>query len=50
MSKINNIKTVTLPLREEILNRNVHTIDDMKAWLKPFGYSDTIKVVRRVPL
>lgn len=26
----------------EILNGNVHTIDEIKAWLKPLGYSDTI--------
>ena len=39
---IKNIKEVTEPLKEEILNGNVHTIDDMKAWLKPLGYSDAI--------
>lgn len=39
---IKNIKEVTEPLKEEILNGNVHTIDEMKAWLKPLGYSDTI--------
>ena len=33
---------MTGPLKEEILNGHVHTIDEMKAWLKPFGYSDTI--------
>ena len=33
---------VTEPLKEEILNGNVHTIDEMKAWLKLLGYSDTI--------
>ena len=42
MTQIKNIKEVTLPLKEEILNGNVHTIDDMKAWLKPLGYSDAI--------
>ena len=29
-------------MKEEILKGNVHTIEEMKAWLKPFGYSDTI--------
>ena len=39
---IKNIKEVTEPLKEEILKGNVHTIEEMKAWLKPFGYSDAI--------
>jgi len=39
---INNIKEVTEPLKEQILKGNVHTIEDMRAWLKPLGYSDTI--------
>ena len=39
---INNIKEVTEPLKEEILNGHVHTIDEMKAWLQPLGYSDAI--------
>ncbi len=39
---IKNIKEVTEPLKEEILNGHVHTIDEMRAWLKPLGYSDTI--------
>ena len=39
---VKNIKEVTEPLKEEILNGNVHKIDDMKAWLKPLGYSDAI--------
>jgi hypothetical protein len=30
---------VTEPLKEEILNGDVHTIEEMKTWLKPFGYS-----------
>lgn len=42
MSSIKNIKEVTEPLKEEILNGNVHTIDEMKAWLRPLGYSDAI--------
>lgn len=43
MAKIKNIKEVTEPLKEEILKGNVHTIEEMKAWLLPFGYSDAIK-------
>ena len=30
------------PLKEENLKGTAHTIDDTKAWLLPFGYSDTI--------
>lgn len=43
MAIIKNIKEVTEPLKEEILKGNVHTIEEMKIWLKPFGYSDAIK-------
>ena len=39
---VKNIKEVTEPLKEEILNGHVHTIDEMKAWLRPLGYSETI--------
>lgn len=39
---ITNIKEVTEPLKEQILKGDVHTIDEMRAWLKPLGYSDTI--------
>lgn len=39
---IKNIKEVTEPLKEQILKGDVHIIDEMKAWLKPLGYSDTI--------
>ena len=39
---VKNIKEVTEPLKDEILKGDVHTIDEMKAWLKPLGYSDTI--------
>ena len=39
---IKNIREVTEPLKEEILKGDVHTIDEMRAWLKPLGYSDTI--------
>ena len=39
---IKNIKEVTEPLKEEILNGHVHTIDEMKAWLQPLCYSDAI--------
>ena len=40
---IKNIGQVTGPLKEEILNGRVHTIDEMRTWLKPLGYSDAIK-------
>ena len=40
MAQIKNIREVTEP---EILKGDVHTIEEMKAWLKPFGYSDAIK-------
>ena len=33
---------MTEPLKEEILNGHVHTIDEMKAWLQPLGYSHAI--------
>ena len=36
------ISQVTEPLKEEILNGHVHTIDEMKAWLQPLGYTDAI--------
>ena len=39
---IKNITEVTKPLKEEILKGDVHTIEEMKAWLKSFGYSDAI--------
>jgi len=39
---IKNIKEVTEPLKEQILKGDVHTIEEMRAWLKPLGYSDTI--------
>ena len=39
---IKNIREVTKPLKEQILNGTVHTIEEMRAWLKPLGYSDTI--------
>ena len=37
-----NRREVTEPLKEQILKGDVHTIDEMRAWLKPLGYSDTI--------
>ena len=43
MNQIKNIKEVTEPLKEEILKGDVHTIEEMKAWLESFGYSDAIK-------
>lgn len=39
---VKNIKEVTEPLKDEILKGDVHTIDEMRAWLKPLDYSDTI--------
>ncbi len=42
MSTIKNISEVTEPLKEQILKGDVHTIYEMRAWLKPLGYSDTI--------
>lgn len=42
MNQIKNIKEVTDPLREEILKGDGHTIEEMRAWLKPFGYSDAV--------
>ena len=43
MAQIKNIKEVTEPLKEQILKGNVHKIEEMKAWLQAFGYSDAIK-------
>ena len=42
MLQIKNISEVTEPLKEQILKGDVHTIDEMRAWLKPLDYSDTI--------
>ena len=39
---IKNISVVTEPLRDQILSGHLHTIDEMRAWLKPLGYSDAI--------
>jgi len=44
MFQIKNISEVTEPLKEQILKGDVHTIDEMRAWLKPLGYSDTINI------
>lgn len=41
-TKIKNIKEVTEPLKEQVLRGDLHTIDEMKAWLKPLGYSEAI--------
>ena len=41
-TQIKNIKEVTEPLKEKILKGDVHTIDEMRAWLQLFGYSDAI--------
>ena len=43
MSQIKNISELTEPLKEQILKGDVHTIEEMKAWLQAFGYSDAIK-------
>ncbi len=43
MTAIKNIKEVTEPLKEQILKGNVHTKEEMKAWMPPFGYSDAIQ-------
>ncbi len=43
MISYKNIKEVSEPLKEQILKGNVHTIDEMKAWMQAFGYSDAIK-------
>ena len=37
------ISQVTEPLKEQILKGDVHTIDEMRAWLQAFGYRDAIK-------
>ena len=42
MTQIKNIREVTESLKEQIQKVGVHTIDEMRAWLKPLGYSDTI--------
>ena len=39
---VKNIREVTDPLKEQILKGDVHSVDEMRAWLKPLGYSDTI--------
>ena len=42
MSTIKNISEVTEPLKEQVLRGDLHMIDEMKAWLKPLGYSEAI--------
>ena len=42
MLQIKNISEETEPLKEQIIKGDVHTIDEMREWLKPLGYSDTI--------
>ena len=39
---IKNIKEVTEPLKEQVLRGDLHTIDEIRTWLKPLGYSETI--------
>ncbi len=36
------ISQVTEPLKEQILNGTIRSIHEMRAWLQPLGYSDTI--------
>lgn len=43
MTQITKISEVTEPLKEAILKGKVHTIEEMKAWLQAFEYSDVIK-------
>lgn len=45
MLQIKNISEVTEPLKEQIIKGDIHTIDEMRAWLKSLGYSDTINDV-----
>lgn len=42
MPPIKNIKEVSEPLKEQNLHGNIHTIDNMRAWLLPLGHSDAI--------
>lgn len=42
---IKNIREVTEPLKEQIIKGDIHTIDEMRAWLKSLGNSDTINDV-----
>ena len=42
MIPIKNISEITEPLKEQIQNGEVHTVDKMRAWLKPLDYSDAI--------
>jgi len=37
MTLIKNIKEVTEPLKEQIMKGDVHTIDEIRAWLKHLG-------------
>jgi hypothetical protein len=39
---VKNIKEVSEPLKEQVLNGALHSIEEMKAWLQPLGYSDAI--------
>ena len=42
MPPIKNIKEVSEPLKKQIHQGNIHTMDGMMAWLHPLGYSDAI--------
>ena len=50
-TKIKNIIEVTEPLKEQILKGDVHTIDEMRAWLKPLGINFILRefVMSKVP-
>ena len=39
---VKNIKEVSEPLKEQVLNGALHSIEEMRTWLQPLGYSDTI--------
>ncbi len=49
MNYIIKTPSVTEPLKEEILKGDVHMIEEMRAWLKPFGNSniDRINAIRK---
>ena len=45
MTQIKNISQVSEPLKREILKGDVHTIDEMRAWLHPWGISNMINEI-----
>lgn len=42
MTQIKNVNKLTESLKEQILNGNDHTIDEMKVWLAPYEYDNVI--------